>query len=74
MRRMMILAVLLAGCGERAPDGNSSGIGGYNQPVFIYQDKATGCQYVAADSLHSALTPRIASDGKTHMGCKDAQP
>ena len=74
MKRILILAVLLAGCSKPSPDGNASGLGGYNQAVYIYQDKLTGCQYVAADSLHSALTPRIAADGKTHMGCKGVQP
>jgi hypothetical protein len=74
MKRILILAVLLAGCDEMAADGNNTGPHGYNQPVYMYQDKATGCQYVSADSEHSALTPRVAADGKTHMGCKGGQP
>jgi hypothetical protein len=39
--------------------------------LFVYTDTATGCQYV---SESRGLTPRIAADGKTHMGCKGVKP
>jgi hypothetical protein len=34
----------------------------------LYRDILTGCEYLS--SAHDgALTPRIAADGKAHMGC-----
>ena len=36
------------------------------RPVYIHVDAATGCMYV---SYGSGLSPRIAPDGKTHIGC-----
>jgi hypothetical protein len=73
MKRILILAALLAGCGPTTgarPGGEEK-----PQPMdpWLYEDRATGCQYLATSSIQ-ALTPRIAADGKTHMGCKGAQP
>jgi hypothetical protein len=34
----------------------------------ITTDRETGCQYI---SVGSGITPRISSDGKTHMGCRE---
>ena len=44
--------------------------------VSLYTDAGTGCQYVGPPQWDRAsLTPRIASDGKTHMGCgKQKEP
>lgn len=78
-RAAIILLVLLVGCDRMPPprsrpDGNQVSIHGDAQAVYVYSDAGTGCQYVAADGNHSALTPRIAADGHTHMGCKGATP
>jgi hypothetical protein len=42
--------------------------------LSIYLDAATGCQYLGQRNSSAGITPRIAADGKTHMGCKGAQP
>lgn len=55
----------LAGC---------SNAGASQGQLDIYTDYETGCQYLDHNSAYRALTPRIASDGKSHMGCKDAKP
>lgn len=36
---------------------------------FVFADQTTGCQYLSTHTS-TGLTPRIAVDGKTHMGCK----
>lgn len=43
----------------------------------IYVDQETGCEYFAhleSGPRFIPTTPRIATDGKTHMGCKAVQP
>lgn len=64
MRRTAILIALVAlsGCtkDDTDPPNGISGLG-------LYTDNATGCQYLSRDR---SLAPRIAADGKTHMGCK----
>lgn len=40
---------------------------------FVYLDEVTGCEYLSTH-LANSLTPRIAADGKTHMGCKAVAP
>jgi len=68
MKRMLILAVLLAGCARTGSDNRS-----YDPTV--YADRTTGCQYLAPGfDSRASLTARIAADGKTHMGCKAVQP
>jgi hypothetical protein len=67
MKRILILAVLLAGCSIKDDTDPPHGISGLD----LHQDNATGCQYI---SHGQSLSPRIAADGKTHMGCKGAQP
>lgn len=67
-----VLALVLSGCMKRdqslgavktmKPSANS---------LFVLIDSDTGCQYLSAYA--EAITPRIAADGKTHMGCKGAQ-
>lgn len=46
------------------PPNGISGMG-------LFTDAASGCQYLGYGSgaYGKALTPRIAGDGKTHMGC-----
>jgi hypothetical protein len=34
----------------------------------LYEDAMTGCQYLSAGL--SGITPRMARDGKTHLGCR----
>ena len=78
----VILAVLLAGCRERAPAPGAAAPAVavernlYNLPytVYLYADPDTECQYLMRDGSAAALTPRIAADGKTHMGCKAVAP
>jgi len=68
MKRMLILAVLLAGCAKTASSDRT-------YDPTMYMDRVTGCQYLSpGGSDRSALTPRIAADGKTHMGCKAVKP
>lgn len=42
-------------------------------PFVTMTDEATGCEYLIVRSSGRAPTPRIAADGKTHLGCKGAQ-
>jgi hypothetical protein len=67
MKRTLILVALLAGCSMKDDTDPPHGFSGMD----LAQDNATGCQYL---SREHALTPRISADGKTHMGCKGAQP
>lgn len=70
----LVLAAL-AGCepaaqpGDRPPITKAS-----NWDMVIHMDPETGCQYLRLMNSGRELTPRIAADGKTHMGCKGAQP
>jgi len=67
MKQILILAaLLLTGC-----DGPKSETTATLYDLYVYTDKATGCQYV---SESRGLTPRIAADAKTHMGCKAVKP
>jgi hypothetical protein len=49
-----------------------------DDPPLIYTDKMTGCEYFASieqgwDGVIAVPhSPRIAADGKTHMGCGTA--
>ena len=45
-----------------------SGVGIAYAP-YIFADYDTGCQYLSTHTS-TGLAPRIAADGKTHMGCK----
>jgi hypothetical protein len=63
------LAMLaLAGCGDM--DSTDNHVEGKQSGFTLLIDHGTGCQYLESRTL----TPRIASDGKTHMGCRDAAP
>ena len=64
------LAMLaLAGCAIDDTDNHADGKWSGLTPLI---DHGTGCQYLSVG--WSSITPRIASDGKTHMGCRDAAP
>jgi hypothetical protein len=69
---VLMVSFVLSGC-EKSPDGNQSSFAPGGTPVAIYVDRGTGCEYASADSGHSAITPRIAADGKTHMGCREVR-
>lgn len=66
MKRILILAALLAGCGASKSETHDTVF-----DLYVYTDRDTGCQYV---SESRGLTQRIAADGKTHMGCKAVKP
>ena len=66
----LVLAAL-AGCGNPRTSDADAAENAY-APV-LYTDHVTGCDYLSTGQTQS-LTPRIAADGKTHMGCKGAQP
>jgi hypothetical protein len=72
MKRMLILAVLLAGC-ERPPVPEVRDVPrvefatGPHYFLRVITDPDTACQYLIYSDR--TLTPRVATDGKTHMGC-----
>jgi hypothetical protein len=39
-----------------------------NNDMYLWTDPDAGCQYLV--TRHGGMLPRIAADGKTHMGCK----
>lgn len=41
--------------------------------VYVFTDHETGCQYVGPGG-RGAYTPRIAADGRSHMGCRATTP
>ena len=69
MKRILILAALLAGCTQRTGGVLSDRV---NDPHLLV-DHETGCEYLSSPS-GSGMVPRIAADGKTHMGCKAVAP
>lgn len=69
MKRILILAALLAGCAQRTGGALSDRV---NDPHVLI-DHGTGCEYLAPPGS-SGMVPRIAADGKTHMGCKGPKP
>jgi hypothetical protein len=60
---VLALLVLCAGCSMKDDTDPPNGISG----MGLHTDYATGCQYLSRDR---SLTPRIAADGHSHMGCK----
>lgn len=69
MKRILILAMLLAGCTQRTGGMLSARV----DDPHLLTDHETGCQYLSSPGS-SGIVPRIAADGKTHMGCKAVQP
>lgn len=71
---LVVLCVLflLSGCVKRDDTDSQDGISG----MGLFTDHGTGCQYLGygVGSSGKALTPRIAADGKSHLGCKGTQP
>ncbi|MCY0913235.1 hypothetical protein [Massilia antarctica] len=40
---------------------------------LVFLDQITGCQYLSTHTS-ATLVPRMAADGKTHMGCNGVAP
>lgn len=68
MKRILILAALLAGCTQRT----GGALGDRMNDPHVLVDHGTGCEYLAPPGSNG-IAPRIAADGKTHMGCKAVQ-
>jgi hypothetical protein len=69
MKRLTIMiALLLGGCapGTRTPESPRSD----GTVLSVYTDDDSGCQYLGQRSTSAGITPRIAADGKTQMGCR----
>ena len=60
---LLLGSIALVACMPRTVDGPSKAF----DPV-LYIDSMTGCNYLSTGNSAS-LTPRIAADGRTHMGC-----
>ena len=62
---MVPLAIVGCAKDDTDPPNGRSG-------MDLFTDAATGCQYLGfgVGTNGKAITPRIAADGKTHMGCK----
>jgi hypothetical protein len=73
MKQILILALLLVGCVKAATTEPERNLYVYQDRAYLYVDPDTGCNYLTK-GWYSSLTPRIAADGKTHMGCKGARP
>jgi hypothetical protein len=70
----LVLAAL-AGCDQYERTSQGMPVNQTTQSsriLFFYVDAETGCQYLVAST--DSITPRIAADGHSHMGCKGAQP
>lgn len=77
MHRILILTALLtlSGCNYVIwPESRTSNANPDAADPMVYRDRATGCDYLTRGNGASALTPRIAADGKTHMGCRAVAP
>lgn len=61
------LIAALAGCSERAQGATKPS----DTILRIFTDTDTGCQYLGA--YGETITPRIAADGSSHLGCKTQQ-
>lgn len=69
MRRLLLglaILALCAGCVRRTGASGAAIENPYGDPG-VYRDRVTSCEYLNVG--HSTLTPRIAADGHTHMGC-----
>lgn len=68
-----MVPLAITGCGPTTGTHESGEEKRTELDPWLYKDRATGCEYLTSRNEHS-LTPRIAADGKTHMGCKAVQP
>ncbi|GGX99006.1 hypothetical protein GCM10007386_32410 [Pseudoduganella dura] len=44
---------------------------GFGYAPYVYIDSETGCEYLSTHTS-TGLVPRMAADGLTHKGCKEA--
>jgi hypothetical protein len=64
---VLALLALCAGCEpHRDPKSPNASIA----ILSSYTDEFTGCQYIGQRNSSAGITPRIAADGHSHMGCK----
>ena len=71
MKRIVILAALLAGC-ENAADSRTRQQNPDPLDPVLYRDRSTGCEYLTTGQFY-ALTPRTSADGKTQLGCREVR-
>lgn len=68
-----VVAVLLAiyAANPQTPSPQPAPIPGSGMAYapYVFQDADTGCQYLSTH-MSAGLVPRIAANGRTHMGCK----
>lgn len=64
---MAVLAIMLNACSNRRLNAPSEARNS-DHSMSIFVDPDTGCEYIGV--YGEAITPRIATDGKTHSGCK----
>lgn len=69
---IMGYAIGLAIAQVAPPTGGYEGTGAVSFRAHV--DQATGCQYLSGSGSSTSFTPRIAADGKTHMGCRGVTP
>jgi hypothetical protein len=73
----MIVVAVLTGCERQEVEEARAARPQPENPVnhggiILYRDGETGCEYLlfGRGGYGKAVQPRIAADGKTHMGCK----
>lgn len=66
----MCVLSLLTGCVKSTADTNDDSLNAGDPSLYL--DRATGCEYLSSGGR--GITPRIAADGKTHLGCNGGQP
>jgi hypothetical protein len=72
---LCLMLAALAGCSyEPYPESRTRNAAPEAIDPLVYRDRQTGCEYLTRGNSSSSLTPRIAADGKTHMGCNGATP
>lgn len=62
---VVMTVLLMAGCAKKDDTDPPGGVSG----MVLLTDSGTGCQYRYRSA---GLSPRVAADGKRHMGCKEA--
>ena len=72
---LLVVVMYMASKPSETPPAEPMPLPGANaryQP-YVYLDQVTGCEYLSTH-IANGITPRIAADGKTHMGCKAVAP
>lgn len=67
---VVVFLLAISGCDKRpeiqAAEQQQAVDAGY--VVHAFTDRATGCEYLLYE--RGGIAPRVAADGKSHMGCK----